>query len=116
MAEISIYDPKMFVWVDKTGCGKRNSQRKCAYSVRGITPRNHRMLIRGTRYSAIGVMALTEGIFDVYVLSGTVNGERFAHFVADTLLPILKPFNGNNPVFVAIMDNASIYHVDDVVN
>jgi len=115
MAEISIYDPKMFVWIDETGCDKRNSQRKYAYSVRGITPRDHRMLIRGTRYSAIGIMAL-EGILDVHVVSGTVNGERFTHFVTDTLLPVLKPFDGNNPLSVVIMDNASIHHVDDVVD
>jgi len=73
------------------------------------------ILIRGTRYSAIGVMALTEGILDVHVLSGTVNGERYAHFVRDTLLPILNPFDGNNPLSV-IMDNASIHHVNDVVD
>ena len=55
------------------------------------------MLVRGTRYSAIGIMAL-EGILDVQVLSGTVNGERFTHFVTDTLLPILNNFDGNNSV------------------
>ena len=33
MAEVSLYDPKMFVWIDETGCDKRNSQRKHAYSM-----------------------------------------------------------------------------------
>jgi len=116
MAEISIYYPRMFVWIDETGCDKRNSQRKYAYSVRGITPCDHMILIRGTRYSAIGVMALTEGILYVHVLSGTVNGERYAHFVRETFLPILNPYDGNNPLSVVIMDNVSIHNVDDVVD
>jgi len=60
----------MFEWIDETGCDKRNSKRKYAYSVRGITPRDHRMLIRGTRYSAIGAC---DGILNVHVLSGTNN-------------------------------------------
>ena len=58
MAQISIYDPRMFVWIDETGCDQRNSRRKYGYSIRGIAPQDHRILIRGKRYSAISVMAL----------------------------------------------------------
>ncbi len=61
MAEVSIYDPAMFVWIDETGCDRRNSTR---YSVRCIPPRDHRLLIRGTRYWAMPVMSL-QGIHDV---------------------------------------------------
>ena len=43
-----------------------------------------------------------------------MNGERFAHFVRDYLLPSLLPFNGVNPRSVVIMDNASIHHVEEV--
>ena len=32
MAEISNYDPRMFVWLDKTGCDRRNTLRKYGYS------------------------------------------------------------------------------------
>ena len=115
MAEISIYDPSMFVWIDETGCDQRNCRRKYSYSIRGITPQDHRILVRGTRYSAIGIMSL-EGIMDVHIAEGTVNGERFTYFVTETLLPILNPFDGNNSLSIVIMDNASIHHVDDVVH
>ena len=54
MADICIYDPSMFVWVDESGCDRRNSVRKYGYSVRGsvrgIRPVAHTLLIRGTRY------------------------------------------------------------------
>ena len=85
MADIAIYSPEMFVWIDETGCDRRNSIRKYSYSMRGITPRDHRLLIRGTRYSAIPVMSML-GIHDVAILEGTVNGDRFEQFVVNTLL------------------------------
>lgn len=36
MAEVSVYNPAMLVWVDESGCDKRNCVRKQAYSIRGL--------------------------------------------------------------------------------
>ena len=106
MAEIAmtLYDPAMLVFIDETGSNRRNGQRRCGYSVRGIPPRDHRLLIRGVRYSGIAVMSL-EGLHDVHIMEGSVNGIRFEEFVTETLLPILNPFNGTNTRSVVIMDN-----------
>lgn len=79
MSEISMYDPSMLVWTDESWCDRRNSTRKFGYSLRGIRPVDHRILVRGVRYSAIPVVSL-EGVHDVYLLEGTVNGERFENF------------------------------------
>lgn len=59
MADISIYDPNMFVWLDETGCDRRNTLRKYGYSLRGIPICDHSLLVRGKRYSAIPVMSFT---------------------------------------------------------
>lgn len=115
MAEVSVYDPKMLIWIDESGCDRRNCVRKRAYSIRGMTPRDHRLLAHGTRYSAIPIMSL-EGIHDVCLFEGTVNGEKFEQFISCCLSPIVKPFNWINPHSVVIMDNASIHHVDGVVD
>ena len=115
MAETSMYDPAMFVWVDETGCDRRNSMRKYGYSIRGLPPREYRILIRGVRYSGITVMP-QEGVQDVQLVEGTVNGQVFEDFVTRTLLPILNPFNGTNTSSVVILDNAAIHHVDPVVD
>ena len=115
MADISIYDPQMLVWLDETGYDRRNTLRKYGYSLRGIPVCDHHLLVRGKRYSAIPVMSL-DGIHDVYVTEGTVNGEKFADFVRNCLLLVLKPFNYINSHSVVIMDNASIHHVQDVVD
>ena len=58
----------------------------------------------------------TDGIHDVFFAEGTMNGERFTKFVRNVLLPHLNPFNGVNPRSVVIMDNATIHHVDQVVD
>ena len=115
MADVSVYDPKMFVWLDETGCDRRHTLRKYGYSLRGIPVSDHRLLIRGKRYSAIPVMSI-DGIHDVYITEGTINGEKFAEYVQNCLLPVLKPFNYLNSHSVVITDNASIHHVHDVVD
>ena len=115
MAEISIYDPTMLLWIDESGFDNRNSVRKFGYSLRGMRPVDHRLLVRGTRYSAIPVMSATE-IHDLYLAEGSVNGERFEYFVRTCLLPILLPYNGINPRSIVIMDNAAIHHVRPVVH
>ena len=72
---------------------------------------DHQLLVRGVRYSAIPVMSM-EGIHDVYITEGTVDGAQFSDFVRSSLLPM--PFNSINPRSVVIMDNASIHHVQEV--
>ena len=113
MANISIYDPEMLVWTDESGCDRRHSARKYGYSLRGVPVHDHRILARGKRYSAIPVMSI-EGVHDVYIAEGSVNGEKFEHFVEECLLPNLLPFDGINQRSVVIMDNASIHHVEEV--
>ena len=44
MAEILVYDPHAFVWIDETGCDHRHSTRKYAYSVRGLPLCDQRIL------------------------------------------------------------------------
>ena len=115
MAEVSVYDPTMLILIDESGCDKRNSIRKRAYDVRGITPKDHRLLIRGTRYSTIPIIS-TDGVHDVYLCEENVNGERLTDFVQHFLQGFIEPFNWINHHSVIIMDNASIHHVDEVVD
>jgi hypothetical protein len=65
MAKISIYDPRMLIWLDESGCDRRNYLRMYGYSIRGMPVTDCRLLVRGVRYSAIPIVSL-EGIHDVY--------------------------------------------------
>lgn len=113
-AEIISFDANMFVWVDETGCELRNALRKCGYGIRGMPPQDFALKLRGKRYSSIGILT-TGGIEDVYITEGCVSGEIFLDFVRKCLLPILMPFNGINQNSVVILDNASIHHVNFVL-
>ena len=91
------------------------SESTAIYSFRGMPLEDHRLLIRGVRYSAIPVMSL-DGIHDVHLAKGSVNGEKFTDFILNCLLLVLMPFNGVNPRSVVIMDNANIHHVEEVTD
>jgi len=47
----------MIIWINETGCDRRHSTRKWSYIIQGITPQDHRLLVRGKRYSAITSMS-----------------------------------------------------------
>lgn len=113
MAEVAMYDPSMLLWLDETGCDRRHTIRKYGYSIRGLPLCDHRLLVRGIRYTAIPVVSMG-GIHDVYLHQGTMNGEYFTEFVQSCLLPILQPFNWLNSRSVIILDNASIHHIQEV--
>ena len=57
----------------------------------------------------------SSGIIDCHIEDGPVDGDQFSLCVQQYLLPHLMPFDGSNPRSVVIMSNASIHHVDEVV-
>ena len=60
----------MFVFVDESGCDRRNSTRRLGYSLRGKRAVSQKLLARGKRISAIGVMSM-EGVLDCHVVENT---------------------------------------------
>ena len=56
MAEVSGYNPNMFVWVDETGCDRRKSIRQYGYSIRGMRAVCHHLSVGGKCVSAIPVL------------------------------------------------------------
>ena len=64
MAEVSSYDPSMLIWLDETGCDRCHTIRKYGYSIRGLPLSDHRLLVRGIRYTAIPIVS-TNGIHDI---------------------------------------------------
>ena len=69
----------LFSYIDETGADRRNLLRKHGYSQRGRSPKDHSLLIRGERLSAIACMSVN-GIVDVKVVTGTSNGVTFYDF------------------------------------
>ena len=53
MADILQYPREFIVWVDETGSDRRDQLRKFGYSIRGEPATCKRLLVRGTRVSAV---------------------------------------------------------------
>ena len=51
---------------------------------------------------------------DVFTTTDRVNGDVFERFVCECILPIILPFDGNNPRYILEMDNASIHHLERI--
>ena len=114
ISDVSIFESHMFVFIDETGTDRRDAIRKYGYSLQGKTPKSNRLLCRGERLSALAIMSCS-GLMDVHIEHGTINGDKFLVFVERNLLPTLMPYDGVNPNSIVILDNASIHHVDGVV-
>ena len=111
--EMELYNPDMFIFLDETGCDRRNALRKYGYSLRGIPAVSHKLLIRGQHFSTIACISM-EGILECEIVESTVNGDTFYDFVSLKLLSLLMPFDGKNHHSVVVMDNASIHHVSGI--
>lgn len=107
------FDPKTLIFIDETGSTRRNAIRRYGYALLGVTPVTHILCIYGKRLTAIGIMTHSK-IEDAYIVEGNVNSDIFLKFVERCLLPILLPFDGDNPRSVVVLDNASIHHVDAI--
>ena len=110
-----MFDPELLVFIDQRGYKKLNLVCQYGFSVRGITPVSHNFVVYGKHISDIGVLT-TEGIENPYLVEGNVNGDTLLKFIRRSLLNIIQPFDGSNPKSVVILDNASIRHVDAVVD
>lgn len=111
ISEIMDFDPKTLIFIDETGSTHRNEIRKYGYSLRGLRPVTQKLCVYGKRLSAIGVLTY-KGLEDAYIVEGNVNTDVFLQFLERCLLPLLNPFDGDNPRSVVVLDNATIHHVD----
>jgi len=106
--QISIFKKEMFVFVDETGTDRRDALQKFGYNLRGKRATSQKLLVRGQRVSAVGVLS-AKGMLDCHIVAGSVNADRFEEFIEQSLLPHLMPFNGINPHSIVVLDNCSIH-------
>ena len=113
MSQMFLFNREQFVWVDETGTDGRDIIRRYGYTLRGLTPVCHRLLVRGKRFNAIVAMS-SNGIVASEIMAQTVNGDTFFDFIRGTLLPMMRPFDGQSSNSILIMDNCSIHHIVEV--
>ena len=113
--DVSLYRNNFMVFVDETGCDRRDIHRKYGYGLCGKRVKSQQLLVRGERISVIAAMTIN-GVACLQVVHGTVTGNIFVEFTQKKLLPCLMNFDGINDNSVVVMDNCSIHHVQGVAS
>ena len=113
-SDVLLHDKYSFIFVDETGCDRRDAIRKYGYGLRGTPSKCQKLLVRGERISVIAAMT-SSCVLDLKIVRGGVTGDDFIDFVNNNLGLHLMPFTGNNPNSVIVLDNCSIHHASGVV-
>uniref|UniRef100_A0A1X7V458 Paired domain-containing protein n=1 Tax=Amphimedon queenslandica TaxID=400682 RepID=A0A1X7V458_AMPQE len=74
--DISLYHNDMLIFVDETGCDRRDLIRKKGYCIRGKPAVKHKLLLRGEHISVIAAIS-TKGLLDVKICRGGVDSDTF---------------------------------------
>ena len=88
------------MWIDETGSNMKDMLRKYGYGLRGERAVCPRLFI--------------QGIVANELTNDSVNGEKFFDFVRGSLILEMLSFDGYSPKSIAVMDNCSIHHVQEV--
>ena len=67
IADVAIFSQHSFVFVDETGCDRRDAIRRYGYGLRGKPAACQKLLVRGERISVIAAMT-SSGVLDIRLL------------------------------------------------
>ena len=81
----------------------------------GQTPIVRKFHSRGRRINAIAAIS-SSGLVSVELTRSNVDRELYFDFVRSCLIPNMMVFDGINPRSVAVMDNLSVHHVQEVLD
>ena len=98
----------LFVWVDESISHSKDQLSKYGYALRGERAVCRRLLVCGKCVSVIAAIS-TESLVALKLTEGCVSGD-----VRGTLIPEMNSFDGCSPMSIAVMDNCSIHHTEDV--
>ncbi len=90
--QCTMYEDHFPIFIDETGCDRRNALRKYGY---GVPVKCQKLLVRGERVSAIAAMSIN-GIVDLKIVRGSVNGDVYVDFIEKQLLPHLMTNSVSN--------------------
>ena len=112
--DVSFYSQQSLIFIDETGCDRRDILRRKGYSIRGKPAKCHRLVVRGVRVSVIAAISV-HGLLDLKICRGGVNSDVLCNFIREDLSLHLYPFTGHNPHSVIILDNCNIHHTAESV-
>ena len=105
--DLQQYRPDQLVYLDESGCDKRDGARRYGWAPLGSTLEMRSRLERGQRYHLLPALAI-DGLLDAFVYPGQSSLDGFVVWIRDRVLPKCTRFPG--PRSVLILDNASWHH------
>ena len=91
MADMQFFHTDQIVWLDETGCDRRDQILKHGYSLRGERPVYYCFLHRGNQISAM----YTDRILATEFFYGTLNGYRFLRgYLIPEVVPLTDYHHG----------------------
>ena len=103
----------MFVWIDETGCDKKDLMRKYGYAMRGERAVRNQFLVRGKRVNAIAAIS-SQGLVAVDCSIDNTNTNTFYDFLRGSVIPNMASFDGEAKPSIIVMDNLSVHHTEPV--
>lgn len=107
MEALQQYRPDQLVYVDESGCDKRDGARRYGWAPLGSTLELRARLERGQRYHLLPALTV-DGLLDTFVYPGQPCLDGFVSWVRDRVLPKCTRFPG--PRSVLVLDNALWHH------
>ena len=101
------------VFLDETGCDRRDALRKMGYAVKGERATDTAIMVRGKRINVIAAIS-HDGVTAIECYKESIKTDNFLDFIRATLIPNMLPFDGYNNNSVLIMDNLAAHHVSEV--
>ncbi|CAD6936022.1 unnamed protein product [Tilletia controversa] len=105
------FQPFQLIFADESHADRRTFMRQRGWSRLGSPAVQIGLFLRGERYTLLPGLT-HDGIIAPWVVAGSVNGERFLHWVQEYLLPHMNPWPMANSVLV--LDNCSTHKGEDV--
>ena len=110
IAEV-ITNPDMLMFIDEAARNRRTSGRSKGWASVGRRCVQHRLFVRGQRFSTLPVLTI-DGIITHDIIPGSVTSDRFLQFLQELVIPLTNPYPG--PRSVLILDNCNIHHSEKI--
>jgi len=104
------YEAEQLVYMDESTANEKILDRKYSWAPRGYPAIDIQILHHSTCWSILPILTVNSFLEEMLVTQGSVNGEMFANWLEDNILPQCNPYPGNQ--LVLILDNCSIHHTE----
>ena len=103
------YETEQLIYIDVSAANEKTLDRKYGWAPRGYPAIDIQVLHHSTRWSILPALTVNGFLNETLVVQGSVNGEMFADWLENNILPQCNPYPG--PQSILVLDNCSTHHI-----